>query len=157
MRHLSGSLLKKFGLLSKESSKNKSSSSSSTSNIFKSNLPSKFSIVIFEFGCDLSKPISLLCVATGGISSVCRCVCGGQLKQNTIEMIINRFKNYSRLNFVAAAGSSGSGLLLFTSIIGKTVLAEEKVEPPKYPWSHGGLADSYDHARYETECHNHNY
>lgn len=35
--------------------------------------------------------------------------------------------------------------LLFNSL----VAAEEKVDPPKYPWSHSGLADSYDHARYK--------
>ena len=61
-------------------------------------------------------------------------------------MLINRFKNYSSL--AIAVGASGSGLILFSSILGKTVLAEEKVEPPKYPWSHCGLANSYDHARY---------
>jgi uncharacterized membrane protein YagU involved in acid resistance len=28
------------------------------------------------------------------------------------------------------------------------VLAEESVEPPKYPWSHSGLMSAYDHARW---------
>lgn len=62
-------------------------------------------------------------------------------------MFLNRFKNYGN-SVATAAVISGSGLLLL--VIGKSVLAEEKVEPPKYPWSHSGLADSYDHARYKT-------
>lgn len=61
-------------------------------------------------------------------------------------MFFNRFKNYGN-SVATAAGISGSGLLLL--VIGKSVLAEEKVEPPKYPWSHSGLADAYDHARYK--------
>lgn len=60
-------------------------------------------------------------------------------------MFINRFKTYSSM--AVAAGASGSGLILLSSALGKRVLAEEKVDPPKYPWSHSGLADSYDHAR----------
>lgn len=49
---------------------------------------------------------------------------------------------------IASVFSSGAlfgtgSALIFNSV----VAAEEKVEPPKYPWSHRGLADSYDHAR----------
>lgn len=63
------------------------------------------------------------------------------------QMFINRFKNYSSIALAAGAGASGSGLIL---LLGRSVLAEEKVDPPKYPWSHSGLADSYDHARYNN-------
>lgn len=67
------------------------------------------------------------------------------LLKEGVQMFINRFKNYSSM--ALAAGAGGSGLILLSSALGKRVLAEEKVDPPKYPWSHSGLADSYDHAR----------
>jgi len=40
-----------------------------------------------------------------------------------------------------------SELLKSLSII-ETIHAEEKADPPKYPWSHLGLFSSYDHARF---------
>ncbi len=60
---------------------------------------------------------------------------------------------FGRLSkLVGGGGLIGGGSGIFISgIFGPTVLAEEKVEPPKYPWSHSGLTDSYDHARYTLE------
>lgn len=59
--------------------------------------------------------------------------------------------SFGRLSkFVGAGGLIGGGSgILFSGIFGSTVLAEEKVDPPKYPWSHCGLTQSYDHARYK--------
>ncbi len=39
-------------------------------------------------------------------------------------------------------GSGVSGLVNFSMVFN-----EEMVTPPKYRWSHSGLADSFDHAR----------
>lgn len=61
----------------------------------------------------------------------------------------NCFRGLNRLSkFITAGGLVGTGsALIINGIFSSTVLAEEKVDPPKYPWSHSGLADSYDHAR----------
>ena len=54
----------------------------------------------------------------------------------------------NRLSFLMSGSLLGTGsALLINGILSSTVFAEENVEPPKYPWSHNGLADSYDHAR----------
>lgn len=61
-----------------------------------------------------------------------------------------RLKRFSRVpkSLVSGALIGTGSAILINGIFVSTVLAEEKVEPPKYPWSHSGLADSYDHARY---------
>jgi len=61
-----------------------------------------------------------------------------------------RLKKLSRLpkSLISGALIGTGSAILINGIFVSTVLAEEKVEPPKYPWSHTGLADSYDHARY---------
>lgn len=56
------------------------------------------------------------------------------------------FRRFTKFVTAGSLIGSGSGILL-NGIFSSTVLAEEKVEPPKYPWSHSELADSYDHAR----------
>lgn len=44
--------------------------------------------------------------------------------------------------------SSGALCGIGTALIFNSfVAAEEQLNPPKYPWSHSGLADSFDHAR----------
>lgn len=59
-------------------------------------------------------------------------------------MFANNYLRRRVRNFGAASVVFGGSTFLF----GCAVFAEEKVEPPKYPWSHSGLASSYDHARY---------
>jgi hypothetical protein len=49
----------------------------------------------------------------------------------------------------AISGGIVGGFLVGRSSLVPTVHNEEKVLPPKYPWSHLGLFSSYDHARYE--------
>lgn len=44
-------------------------------------------------------------------------------------------------------GASGGLLAAILSSRHSVVHSEEKVAPPKYPWSHLGLFSSYDHAR----------
>jgi hypothetical protein len=48
--------------------------------------------------------------------------------------------------------SSGIGSYLAFELLQKDflpkVLADEKVKPPQYPWSHNGWFSAYDHARY---------
>ena len=63
-----------------------------------------------------------------------------------------RLKSLSRLpkSFLSGALIGTGSAMLINGIFVSTVMAEEKVEPPKYPWSHSGLADSYDHARYKN-------
>lgn len=60
---------------------------------------------------------------------------------------------------VAHAIGVSSGLLVGYAttkvahgLLARQVLAEENVEPPKYPWSHLGWLSSYDHARYPSPC-----
>lgn len=63
-------------------------------------------------------------------------------------MIFRGKLRQNRLSSLMGGSLLGTGtVLLINGIISSTVLAEENVEPPKYPWSHNGLADSYDHAR----------
>jgi hypothetical protein len=60
-----------------------------------------------------------------------------------------RLKGLSRYakSLISGAFIGTGSAMLINGILVSTVLAEEKVEPPKYPWSHLGLADSYDHSR----------
>ena len=62
----------------------------------------------------------------------------------------SRLKGLSRYpkSFISGVLIGSGSAILINGIFISTVLAEEKVDPPKYPWSHSGLADSYDHARY---------
>lgn len=55
----------------------------------------------------------------------------------------------SGLRAVLAAGSGAGAVGVFGRwVLGTPVQNEEKVDPAKYPWSHGGMASSLDHARY---------
>lgn len=60
-----------------------------------------------------------------------------------------RLRSLSKSFVTGSLIGTGSAILI-NGIFVSTVLAEEKVDPPKYPWSHSGLADSYDHARYKA-------
>jgi len=56
---------------------------------------------------------------------------------------------YFGLRGAVATGSGlGAAGLLSQWVLSSSVRSEEKVDPPKYPWSHSGMASSFDHARY---------
>lgn len=75
------------------------------------------------------------------------------LHTNTRVLIIMQlFLQRVKVHGKSALLLTGGGTLLYKFGIFEfpttvQVHAEEKVDPPKYPWSHSGLTESYDHAR----------
>ncbi len=66
-----------------------------------------------------------------------------------MQSILKRAKQQAFLkNKFIISGTVGIGFsLLTTGLIVVEASSEDKVDPAKYPWSHSGYTDSYDHAR----------